>query len=179
MPLPHRHGYAAGIHRGLPLGDANQAKSSPTASIAVEPGTRGDPAHIHQVGAGACLEERYTLVSHVHLSGSPGALLRRGPLRTRRATFTAPGSSKPHGSRAGRSAGSCSTRRFRRQCACTRRTARSSSGVPGRRVAEIASLRTALRVTLSHCSHSSGLCGSWSACSSRPPQIGQRPRWGL
>ena len=28
------------------------------------------------------------------LSGSPGALLRRGPLRTRRAAFTAPGSSK-------------------------------------------------------------------------------------
>ncbi|MEA2535308.1 MAG: polymerase sigma-70 factor, subfamily [Actinomycetota bacterium] len=27
--------------------------------------------------------------------GSPGALLRRGPLRTRRAAFTAPGSSRP------------------------------------------------------------------------------------
>ena len=30
-----------------------------------------------------------------HLSGSPGALLRRGPLRTERATFTALGSSRP------------------------------------------------------------------------------------
>jgi hypothetical protein len=30
-------------------------------------------------------------------SGSPGAFLRRGPLRTRRATFTAPGSSRPEG----------------------------------------------------------------------------------
>jgi hypothetical protein len=29
------------------------------------------------------------------VSGSPSALLRRGPLRTRRATFTAAGSSKP------------------------------------------------------------------------------------
>ena len=39
------------------------------------------------------------------LSGSPGALLRRGPLRTRRAAFTAPGSSKPTGSRTSRSTG--------------------------------------------------------------------------
>ena len=31
--------------------------------------------------------------------GSPGALLRRGPLRTERATLTALGSSKPHGRR--------------------------------------------------------------------------------
>src|ERR1019366_9532894 len=29
MPLQHRHGYAAGIHRGLPTGDINQPRSSP------------------------------------------------------------------------------------------------------------------------------------------------------
>ena len=31
MPLPHRHDYAAGIHRGLPTGDINRSKSSPHA----------------------------------------------------------------------------------------------------------------------------------------------------
>jgi len=29
MPLQHRHGYAAGIHRGLPTGDITQSRSSP------------------------------------------------------------------------------------------------------------------------------------------------------
>ncbi|WP_305684462.1 hypothetical protein [Microbacterium sp.] len=29
MLLQHRHGYAAGIHRGLPTGDITQSKSSP------------------------------------------------------------------------------------------------------------------------------------------------------
>ena len=29
MPLRHRHGYAADIHRGLPTGDINQPRSSP------------------------------------------------------------------------------------------------------------------------------------------------------
>ena len=57
MPLPHRHGYAAGIHHGLPTNDANQPRSSPTGNKRCRPGTRSDPAHIHQVGAGASLEE--------------------------------------------------------------------------------------------------------------------------
>lgn len=30
MPLPLRHDYAAGIHRGLPTGDINRPRSSPT-----------------------------------------------------------------------------------------------------------------------------------------------------
>src|SRR4051794_30778214 len=30
MPLQHRHGYAAGLHRGLPTGDITQPGSSPT-----------------------------------------------------------------------------------------------------------------------------------------------------
>jgi hypothetical protein len=29
MPLQHRHGYAAGIHRGLPTGDITRSRSSP------------------------------------------------------------------------------------------------------------------------------------------------------
>ena len=29
MPLQHRHGYAAGLHRGLPAGDINRPRSSP------------------------------------------------------------------------------------------------------------------------------------------------------
>src|SRR3954454_222735 len=32
MPLQHRHGYAAGIHCGLPTGDINRPRSSPTAN---------------------------------------------------------------------------------------------------------------------------------------------------
>jgi len=35
----------------------------------------------------------------------------------------------------------------------------------------------AVRVAVSHCSHSRGLCGSRSACSSRPRQSGHRPCW--
>src|SRR3954462_12097903 len=33
MPLQHRHGYAAGIHRGLPTGDINRPRSSPTGDV--------------------------------------------------------------------------------------------------------------------------------------------------
>ena len=29
MPLRYRHGYAAGIHRGLPPGDIDRPRSSP------------------------------------------------------------------------------------------------------------------------------------------------------
>jgi hypothetical protein len=44
-------------------------------------------------------EAGHALVHADEVSGSPGALLRRGPLRTERATFTALGSSKPQGRR--------------------------------------------------------------------------------
>lgn len=49
MPLPHRHDYAAGFHRGLPAGDINRPKSSPSPTAK---GARGNPAHIRQIGAG-------------------------------------------------------------------------------------------------------------------------------
>ena len=49
MPLPHRHDYAADLHRGLPTGDINRPKGVPRQSST---GARGGPAHIRQVGAG-------------------------------------------------------------------------------------------------------------------------------
>ena len=39
MPLPHRHDYAADLHRGLPTGDINRPKEF--------------PAHFRQVRAAA------------------------------------------------------------------------------------------------------------------------------
>lgn len=44
MPLRHRHGYAAGFHRGLPTGDINQPRSSPPAGwvrTAIQPASTG------------------------------------------------------------------------------------------------------------------------------------------
>src|SRR5689334_16114575 len=64
----------------------------------------------------------------------------------------------------------------RRQWACMRRVAARSSGVPAPQTVT-AWWRIAVRVAVSHCSHSRGFCGSRSACSSRPLQSGQRPRW--
>ena len=49
MPLPHRHNYAADLHRGLPTGDINRPKEFPNPEGS---GARGGPAHIRQVGAG-------------------------------------------------------------------------------------------------------------------------------
>ncbi len=43
MPLRHRHGYAADLHRGLPTGDINQPQSSP---------------HLHHVGVRAATQPR-------------------------------------------------------------------------------------------------------------------------
>jgi hypothetical protein len=63
----------------------------------------------------------------------------------------------------------------RAQWACMRRSATGSSDVPCPASAVIACLRIALRVTLTHVSHSCGVCGSWSACSSSSRQSGQRP----
>jgi len=48
MPLPLRHDYAAGIHRGLPTGDIEPVQEFP----AVPAGARSSPAQIRQVRAG-------------------------------------------------------------------------------------------------------------------------------
>ena len=54
MPLQHRHGYAAGLHRGLPTGDITQPGVPPN----VTAGARCNPAQIRQVRAGGSLEGR-------------------------------------------------------------------------------------------------------------------------
>ncbi len=46
MPLRHRHGYAADLHRGLPTGDINRSRSSPPVMkgwvrTAIQPGSTG------------------------------------------------------------------------------------------------------------------------------------------
>ena len=63
MPQRLRHGYAAGIHHGLPFGDINRKQSSPRRSG----DAHRNPAHIRQVGAGGSLLRGFQmLVPHVH-----------------------------------------------------------------------------------------------------------------
>ena len=106
-----------------------------------------------------------------HCCGGP-------PLRTGLARFPGIAAQASSGaSRAGRNAGPFAppTASRRAQWVCMRRNATGSSVVPRPASAVIACRRIALRVTLNHCSHSWGVCGSWSACSSSPRQTGQRP----
>ena len=64
MPLQHRHGYAADLHRGLPTDDINQPRSSPHRSA----DAHCSPAQIRQIRAGGLLLRGVqTLVSLVHL----------------------------------------------------------------------------------------------------------------
>ena len=51
LPLQPRHGYAAGLPRGLPTGGQYRLRSRLTVSTA--DGVHCCPAHIHQVGAGS------------------------------------------------------------------------------------------------------------------------------
>ncbi len=68
MPLRHRHGYAADIHRGLRAGDMEPAGEFPAQRCA---GAHRCPARIRQVGAGGIhLRGFQSLVPHVHLSVS-------------------------------------------------------------------------------------------------------------
>ena len=50
MPQHPRHGYAAGIHRGLPTGDITQSRSSPHRRS--DEGARCNPTRIRQVRIG-------------------------------------------------------------------------------------------------------------------------------
>ncbi len=83
MPLQHRHGYAAGLHRGLPAGDITQPRSSPPDRRRA--GARCYPAQIRQVRAGGLLLRGVQpLVPHVRLSVSlagPGPSGSAGPSR--------------------------------------------------------------------------------------------------
>jgi hypothetical protein len=50
MPLPHRHDYAADLHRGLPTGDINQPRSSPTPQDRVRAASQPTSARLELVG---------------------------------------------------------------------------------------------------------------------------------
>jgi hypothetical protein len=66
MPQRHRHGYAAGFHRGLLVRVASLSKEFPTTDLVGGVGAHRIPAHIRQVGAGASLRGFSTLVPLVH-----------------------------------------------------------------------------------------------------------------
>ena len=99
MPLQHRHGYAAALHRGLPASDSDQPRSSPHRSA----DARCSPAQIRQIRAGGLLlRSVQTLVSHVHLPvllAGPGPSGGTGPSRRCRGCFppspVSPGSGCP------------------------------------------------------------------------------------
>ena len=84
MPLRPRHAYAADIQRGLRGGDLFPPPEFPAQLLRVRVAIQPRSTRFELAG---CLRGLQTLVSHVHLSGSPGALLRRGPLRTRYVKF--------------------------------------------------------------------------------------------
>ena len=127
MPLRHRHGYAADLHRGLPTGDITQPRSSPprqsrrvrAAPSPDPPGSswwrllRGfrrwfltytfpsclpDPGHLAVLARPGVVRAAFHPPRRLpDRSGRTGGLLRRTPLRTARAAFTASSSSKPQG----------------------------------------------------------------------------------
>ena len=80
MPLQHRHGYAAGLHRGLPTGDINRPKEF--ADVRVGCARHASP---HPPGwSWSCrLRSVLPLVSHVHLLvllAGPEAIWRYCPM---------------------------------------------------------------------------------------------------
>ena len=80
MPLQHRHGYAAGIHRGLPAGDINRPKSSPHI-VRVRVATQPRSTRFELL---ALLRDVQPLVPHVRLSvllAGPGPSGSTGPFR--------------------------------------------------------------------------------------------------
>src|ERR1039458_2398200 len=59
MPLRLRHGYAAGIHRGLPIGDMNRPRSSPHF---VQIRTATQPVSVRFGAGGSLLRGVHTLI---------------------------------------------------------------------------------------------------------------------
>ncbi len=132
MPLQHRHGYAAGLHRGLPTGETHRPGSSPHTMVRVRAATQPRSVRFELVGL---LRSVQSLVSHVRLSvllagpepsdgaGRPGVVRAacRPPPRPRDRTalsFTEPlrrleggALSSPHGPRTPRGAPTPSPRR--------------------------------------------------------------------
>src|SRR3954447_14616265 len=97
MPLQHRRGYAADLHRGLPTGDITQPRSSPTAThgdanvvvavVRVRAAIQPRSARFELV---ALLRSVQPLVPHVRLSVSlaePGPSGSTGPPRRCRGRF--------------------------------------------------------------------------------------------
>ena len=72
MPLRLRHGYAAGIHRGLPIGDMNRPRSSPHF---VQIRTATQPVSVRFGAGGSLLRGVHTLIHcrYTFPSCSPGA----------------------------------------------------------------------------------------------------------
>ena len=95
MPLQHRHGYAAGLHRGLPTGDITQPRSSPTGDAVghadrVRAAIQPRSARLELV---ALLRGVQPLVPHVRLSVSlagPGPSGGAGPSRRCQGCFRSP-----------------------------------------------------------------------------------------
>jgi hypothetical protein len=95
MPLQHRHGYAAGIHRGLPTGDIDRPRSSPTGDAL---GHADRVARCFQPRSArlelvALLRGVQPLVPHVRLSVSlagPGPSGGAGPSRRCQGCFRSP-----------------------------------------------------------------------------------------
>ena len=100
MPLQHRHGYAAGLHRGLPAGDIDPAKEFPArpacgCALLPSPDPPGSSWWVLLRGV-------QPLVPHVHLSVSlagPGPSGSAGPSRRCQGCFppspASPGSGCP------------------------------------------------------------------------------------
>ena len=97
MPLQHRHGYAAGLHRGLPAGDITQPRSSPHHAVRVRAATQPRSARFELVGL---LRSVQPLVPHVHLSvllAGPGPSGSAGPSRRCQGCFPPSPSSQGSG----------------------------------------------------------------------------------
>ena len=80
MPLRHRHGYAAGIHRGLRTDDQNRWRSSPPHEWWVRAADQPRSVRFELEGG---LRSFQTLVSHVHrpvLLAEPGPSDSAGPV---------------------------------------------------------------------------------------------------
>ena len=90
MPLQHRHDYAAGLHRGLPVGDITRRRSSLHIAVQVRAATRPRSTRFEPV---ALLRSVQSLVPHVHLSAllaGPGPSGGADPPRRCRGCFRPP-----------------------------------------------------------------------------------------
>ena len=136
----------------------------------------GDVAAVAELVVAGAIHPR-SFLNLVNLSGSPGALPRRGPLRTGRAGFPRTSAQASPVGVAGDGAGFLRWRARRRrwQEVCVRRVRFPSDASPCPWWVRY-SAAIALRTMLSHQrSQSWGDCGGWSGVIRWSPQSGQRP----